>query len=608
MGAIAAIVNLDGRPVDEPKLIAMMTPVEHRGPNGNGHWTGDNAGLGVLMHWTTPEAVAEQQPLVSDSGRHVIVWDGRLDNRDDLSRRLDAPASLSGASDAALVLAASQKWGFECPKYLVGDFAFAVWDSAAKRLLCARDPMGTRILHYHFDGRRILIGTEIKQILQVSDVSGSLDELTIGLYLSGTVRYGDRTFYKDIKRLSGGFSLAVSSQGIEFHQFWNPDQWSEIKYRTENEYLDHFREVMSKAVGARLRSATPVAIQLSGGLDSNAVTAFAGAHAKKSGVKVRAFHQVYDRNPEPETVFADLAASSAGLPMTHVRVDDLWAMKEIRRNGVLDEPFVVHFESMIYRTYEVIRSKGCEVVLTGEGGDEAFSPGYFLYLRDWLVRGKLLDLWRDYRGGTPGYRKQARAMLRRVIAPGLRRISRRGPHASVPPWITEDFLAATGLSDDLDRQEAYRSKDSNYMQLGGFSSFVVGNDRRASETGVEMRNPFWDSRVVEFMTRIPPGIRYQGGREKLMLKKALKDLMPAELVNLEPHGAFGPLHKQGFNVSEVERLEGLLTDSRLERMGAIDASTAMLRYRNYRAGDLSQFHGLFWTFVVEEWLRSRMPA
>lgn len=605
MSAIAGIFNLTGQPVNHALLQKMNQAAQHRGQDGNGQWVDGHVGFAAQMHWTTPEATRERQPLVSNGGSLVIVWDGRLDNREFLIGALGRSSGLNPRStDVDIVLESYRKWGVDCPTKLVGDFAFAIWDSFERRLMCARDPIGVRQFHYYFDGQRFLFGTEIKQVLGASDISREFDRLTIGLYLTGNTMYGDHTFFKSVKRLLGGYVLIASPDGIETRPYWNPDPADEIRYRSESEYFDQFRDLLTEAVRSRLRSKSPVAITLSGGLDSGAITAIAGREVATTGQALRAYHMSYEDNPAPEWKIAQAIATDANVPLDYVQVDDFWAMKESPDIGSLDEPFVLHFEAMVRHWISRPLKDGCEVVIDGEGGDEAFMEGQFLFMGDWLKGGHWLRLWRDYRHALPAYRRGARSQLKRTLFPNLRTRLKLRRHQSIPDWLNDEFVTGTRLTRELLNRDAHRYRDSNYTQSRGYPPFFTGMDSRAAVAGVEIRHPLWDSRIVDFMTRIPPEIRLQGGRTKLMLKKALSNILPSELLGHEPHGAFGALHARGFMVHEVDRLNALFDDSRLGEMGVIDPSMLLSAYRSYRQGDSSQFRGLVWAFGIEMWLRS----
>src|SRR4028118_649697 len=163
MSAIAGIYYLDGRPVDCADLGRMVDTLAHRGPDGADVWCEESVGLGHRMLWTTPESLLEKLPLVDQTGNLVITADARIDNRDELIEVLgltDHPAEK--ITDSQLILAAYERWGDRCPEYLLGDFAFAIWDRRQQQLFCARDHMGVKPFYYYHSDRLLVFASEIR--------------------------------------------------------------------------------------------------------------------------------------------------------------------------------------------------------------------------------------------------------------------------------------------------------------------------------------------------------------------------------------------------------------------------------------------------------------
>src|SRR5579872_6576296 len=172
MSGIVGIWNIDGRPVDRCVLARMSATLAHRGPDGERIWVNGAMGVACQLFRVTPEAQREVQPLVSGDGL-VLVWDGRLDNRDDLLRLLEPSAPVSAESpDPDLALTAYRRWGAAFAEYLNGDFAVAVLDGTHQQILLARDALGVRPLHYCHTGRAIVFASEIKALLAHAGISG----------------------------------------------------------------------------------------------------------------------------------------------------------------------------------------------------------------------------------------------------------------------------------------------------------------------------------------------------------------------------------------------------------------------------------------------------
>lgn len=170
MSGIAAIYNLNGRPLDRALLLRLTDVIAHRGPDGSGLFVDGAVGLSHQMLRTTPESLHEEQPLADETGNLILTLDGRVDNRNELKAALKAKGfGLRADTDAELVLLAYQAWGEECPQRIIGDFAFVVWDKRNRHFFCARDPMGIRPFYYYLDDRTFLCGSELRQILRASD-------------------------------------------------------------------------------------------------------------------------------------------------------------------------------------------------------------------------------------------------------------------------------------------------------------------------------------------------------------------------------------------------------------------------------------------------------
>jgi asparagine synthase (glutamine-hydrolysing) len=175
LSAIAGLVRLDDQPVDPAEPAAMRARLAHRGPDGGGDWHGGPAGLTHCLLRVTPESLSEQQPLASSE--RIITADARLDNRAELCAALGRPDA--GQPDAALILAAYERWGAACAEHLLGDYAFAIWDSAERTLFCARDYIGFKPFYYHAGPHLFAFATELKALFALPDVPRRLNEVRV---------------------------------------------------------------------------------------------------------------------------------------------------------------------------------------------------------------------------------------------------------------------------------------------------------------------------------------------------------------------------------------------------------------------------------------------
>src|SRR5437773_6223671 len=281
MSGIVGLFNLDGRPVEPSELTALAAASRHRAVDGEDFWIGPSIGIGHQHFRVTPESLTERQPLVSPTGI-AVAFDGRLDNRkeiiDECSPACGPPDDV--CSDAALVIAAYERFGERFAVRLNGDFALALFDPAHPRLMLARDRMGARALYYCPLPRMLVFASEIKCLLALPSVTARPDEDALADLVIDGYSDGDRTCFQNVHTICPGHLLMVTTEGIALQRHWDFDPGREIRYGSFEEYVECFRSLFENAVGRRLRSAHPVAVSVSGGLDSSSVFCQAAALAR----------------------------------------------------------------------------------------------------------------------------------------------------------------------------------------------------------------------------------------------------------------------------------------------------------------------------------------
>ena len=285
MSAIGGVFHLDGRRCEPPALDALAVRLRHRAPDGTSTWTDGPAGI-VHGHFiTTPESALEHQPVVDAAGRVGVTFDGRLDNRAELLRQLDIDAVDHAAiGDGELVLRLYRALGVECVARLLGDFAFAIWDGALGRLLCARDHLGLKPLCYRVGPERIAWASEAGALARYDGHVPRLNEGMVAEHLSGMITSTRDTVFQDIFRLPPAHLLTADKNGIQVRRYWAPDLCRELRYHHPDEYVQHLRDLMRRAVAARMRIGGAVGISLSGGIDSSSVTGIAAELCRERAV------------------------------------------------------------------------------------------------------------------------------------------------------------------------------------------------------------------------------------------------------------------------------------------------------------------------------------
>jgi asparagine synthase (glutamine-hydrolysing) len=531
MSGIAGIVLAPGRSVDAPLLQRMAASLHFRGPDGDSTWIGGAVGFAHAL-LRTGDAAVVPQPCTLD-GSTWISADARIDGRADLIRRLeaDAHANLSTCDDSQLILHAYRAWGERCVDHLLGDFAFAIWDSRERRLFCARDHFGVKPFYYaEVDGGLVFSNT-LDCVRTHPAVSDALDELFIADFLvCGCSQQLTATAYAQVKRLAPAHSLSMSGGPAAVRRYWSLPTAGRIRYRKSADYVEHFRELLNAAVGDRIRDCAP-AIWMSGGLDSTAIAATAQRILKERGAaaQARAYTVIYESLfDDTERRYAQIASRAIGIATQYLSADQSlpfagWDDSEIHNPEPLDDPYHLLRTRQLHQVAESNR-----VALSGDGGDEVLWRSYVVDLVGAVPTKELAgDL--------------ARCLLvhRRRPALGIRaRVEawrgRKQPGPRIPEWVDTDLVHRLGLEARFRDNNAaaagfhpLRPETSRRLSSPFVHSFLEGHDAGVTRVALEHRWPFLDVRLVSYLLSIPP---VPWCVDKLLARVAMRGLLPEALL------------------------------------------------------------------------------
>lgn len=384
MSAVAGLHHLDGRSVDPAALRRMVDAMPHCGPDGADVWHRGAVGLGHRMLHTTPESLHEKLPLAD--GPLAITADARIDNREELIAKLgpELPSHPEPVTDSELILASYRAWGERCLDRLVGDFAFAIWDAAERKLFCARDHFGIRPFYYHHrPGELFVFGTEIKALLTVPEVPERLNETRLADFLATMREDPENTIYEDVWRLPAAHALTVGEEGLRRWKYYElapaPDVPSDA---SDAIYEARFRELFAEAVRVRLRSAFPVGSELSGGLDSSSVTCMARA-LLDDGEPLHTFSLIYDDVEAcDERPHINAVLREGDYEAHFIRGDRLGPLANVDEvYEYLDDGLASGNQHLVWAAKKAASEAGVRVVLDGLDGDNVVSHG-LLYLKE----------------------------------------------------------------------------------------------------------------------------------------------------------------------------------------------------------------------------------
>jgi asparagine synthase (glutamine-hydrolysing) len=608
VSGVAGILHLDGSPIEKSQISRLAAGIAGRGPQGLRIW---NDGLVALAHshrWTTPEEVGEEQPIAHANGRLWIAADARIDNRGELLRSLEVEEHDKPATDAELILAAYEAWGEDSIRRLVGDFAFILWDARQRRLLCARDPMGLRLLHYYKDERQLIVASSVAAILGVLECSPRVNEALIRDLLEWRFdRWVDETSYQGISRLPPSHQLTATGGRISLTRYWTFGAEPQPRFRSDAEYIERFRELFLDAVRTRLRSTSPVGILVSGGLDSSAI-ACAAEQAFEAGTatgRARLYSCVFEQTPgAEEREYAEVVARRcASMPATFLPSDDCWGLREFgeEEGYPLTEPELTVSRALVFRPARAARADGCRVVLTGIGGDQVL--GGEPYHTPAMLRDVSLH---RLPGEIPHFLRSGRTSLGSLISRAYLRPMGRSALNHLSLRKTRPAEGHRLLTSPRLRSQASKAS-YRYLTEATFSARLLTLDITAEFLGIEWRLPFLDRRLIDFLLALPAHLRFRNGLIKLVLREALQGILPEEVRHRTRLSHFLELEDRGLRDRERQRVEALLQDSRVLQQRLANRDHLRAAWESYwrREEPVSHRRRLIGFLCVEAWLRNR---
>lgn len=540
---------------------AMTRTLAHRGPDGEGYHIGEGVALGH-RRLSVIDLDTGQQPMTTPDGRYTIVFNGEIYNFRELRRQLESHGvTFRTRSDTEVLLEAYAAWGQQALEKLRGMFAFAVWDAKDRELFIARDRLGLKPLYYTEVGRSLLFASEMKGLLVHPDVQREMDPVALDDFLTYLYVPAPRTIFRAIRELPPAHFLTWRDGCFRTERYWDVRFQPEV--RPTAEFLDELETALTDSVRIRLVSDVPLGVFLSGGLDSSTVAALM---AKLQEAPVNAFTLGFSEGDDrySEWEYARTVGESIGAKTQELTVpaESAHLLSAVTRH--FDEPFGNPTSLLIYQLSELGRQH-VTVALVGDAGDEVFL-GYPRY------RGAVLS--DQYRKIPKVLRRAAATIAGRLSEPGngnhfRRRMREFALGSCYPPermyfeWIsyfssdlrrhlyTADFLheladydSSEFLMDKFRRSGTRNLIDQiNYVDLSSFLPFNILRyaDRMSMAHGLELRSPFTDHKLIEFMARVPSDLKLRGNKTKFILRQAAKQLLPEKILTRGKLGLNPPM-------------------------------------------------------------------
>ena len=553
MSGIAGIIHFDGAPVAPGQVEQMTAAMAYRGPDGINHWAKGPVALGQCMLRTTSESLEETQPLRNEDESLVLVMDGRVDNWEELRRELlGRGATLRTRADAELVLRAYEVWGKDCLAHMDGDFALVIWDARRQQAFCARDRMGNKPFHYHWNGRTLVFASELHPILALPWVEEVPNEGMLAEFLSDEWYSRDETLWSGIMRLVAAHCMEVGSHGPQPKQYWEPDLWATLPYTKDEEYIEHYRELLFDTVRRLSRSHRPVAIEVSGGLDSSAVFCVAEhlRRAKKlPSPGIEGYTLAFtDDSAANELHYARIVSQELGIPVHEVLPARMPLSWYSERAKILRD-FPGYPNGTMHRAITQKVSSAKEVVvLTGAWGDH-WLQGSRIYYAEELAQHHWLNLLNCFTSDVKAFGAlQATrwflrygvysifpAKLKAVLHPLLSNM--RAKPTRDASWLSPKMQGILALRKTRPQpQDGLRLRTRG--QLDQLRTLYYAFDHYGAEMGerlgadsrVEIRHPFRTAKFAQYAFSTPERLRLRGDLHKFIHVQSMHGVLPSAIL------------------------------------------------------------------------------
>lgn len=537
--------------IEDKALIKRMVAVlRHRGPDDSGIYTDDNISLGHARLSIIDLTERGKQPISNENGDVWLIINGEIYNFMELGTELDKKGHrFYSRSDSEVIIHAYEEYGLDFINKLRGMFALALYDKRQNRLILARDPIGKKPLYYYFDGKLLFFASEIKAILEAG-VKREVDEVVLYAYLAYQYSLGERTLFKDIKKLPAGNMLILEQGKLKLQQYW--DIRENIIEASEDYFIQRLRMLLEESARLRMIADVPIGAFLSGGIDSAAVVALASRYA---GGEFHTFSVGFETFSELE--YARIVSQHLNTVHHELIITANMVAQDLPKIAWhYDEPVG---DAAIINNYYLSREarKYVKVVVAGEGGDELFG-GYDHY----KIGLRCFNFFKM----PPWMRKTAKAILN--LTPGKGNINTAGDRfhrlASFfcqPTFENAHLYMITTMSDTeinyltkLGCQEideliiapsAMTSPLNKMLALDCKNllpeKFLMKADKATMANSIEERLPLLDKEIIEFAFSVPPRLKIKNGQEKYVLRKAVEDLLPPQIVSRKKMGFDTPV-------------------------------------------------------------------
>ncbi len=613
MSVQAGIWNFDCSPVDPKQIDDISQFLRQRGPDGEFCYMDGFVALLYRPFHTTAESRREKQPYVSHRG-FMFTWDGRLDNRDTLVGDLRSDLE-PNPTDVAIVAAAFDASETDCFRRLIGDWAVSVWKPDQRELFFATDYMAIRHIFYYLKKDRIVWSTDLSSLVLLSNDKFQINDVYIAGYLAHNPD-AHLTPYLEIRAVPPGQFVRIRNGSAMIERFWRFSPKSCIRYKTDEEYEEHFRHVFRQSVHRRLRSDSPVLAELSGGLDSSSIVCMADNILAKEGAETSrldtlSYYDKAESSGDDWTYFQKIEAKRGRVGI-HIDGSRLGTSPDsFACTDFCPLPGALGFgQALDTERADAVRSGRYRVVLSGIGGDEFMGgiPDPRVHLADLIVQLKFVSLAKQLMAWSLFKRRPWIQLLWQsaieIMPASVGQYFVK--EAKIESWIRKDFAKSTGLSiRQLDVDEHFglwlptrRACIAGVLTIANNLAKLVPADQSLEET----RYPFLDRTLIEFILSIPADQMLRPGERRSLMRRSLAGIVPQEILSRRTKQVGERTPLLILEKCWVE-LQNIFQTSLSSRFGFIHEAQFLDAICAARAGKSTPMVRVLWTISLEYWLR-----
>ena len=555
MCGITGWVNLNANIENEHEILFKMTDtLKKRGPDDSGFYFSKHAILGHRrLVVVDPKGGAQPMTRKIGDNTYTIVYNGELYNTEEVRKTLKNNGfSFSSYSDTEVLLVAYIFWGEECVKHINGIYAFGVWNEKQQKLFLARDPLGVKPLFYTIKDNSLIFGSEIKTLLAHPKVEPILDKQGLTeLFGFGPARPLGSGIFKNISELPPSFSLSYSKEGIKTVEYWK------LTAKAHDENLsttsEHLRSLLVDSIERQLVADVPVCTFLSGGLDSSIISALASSYFKKNNLNTlntyyidyvdnKKFFKPTEFQPNSDADWINKMVDYIGSDHHNILIDTPELTSALRSAVIANDlPGMADVDSSLFLFCKEVR-KNATVALSGECADELFG-GY-----PWFTREE------DINATTFPWSKSV-SDRKSILSKDLQSLPLE---EYVQDKYDESLRQVPRLPGESQRE--HRMRELFYLNIKWFMiTLLTRKDRMSMASGLEVRVPFADYRLVEYAYNIPMDMKYYKGREKGLLREALTGLLPDDVL-WRKKSPYPKTHNPSYTIAVQKWMNSILKD------------------------------------------------